>query len=783
MDNNSLCNDGVNYVPGHVELDGQAAGLPETPNLPPCRGLLTAHNYHRRYLRETDIHRWLAYSVRVLDCAKIDVLAWGPIPGSLISTIKYAREFGVPISLRTDGLSAPDGLESLASEGLAGVFLCPRPLEDDSWEKWLEACRRAGLPIRIQLQLPMLGKKSAGTYAQEWAASGVCSVNLVLEDPFQPQGDCETAQEGNRVIECCNELAERLSEHDIEVNIFGIPPELLGASARACAASARAFFHDYQQYDQTSYSFARWLYMRRPQLIRTVLLLEMKRHTVSFHITDRWLTQALFVRAGPVYRLCVYMAGRWRALFGTALSRATNDDVDRPADTSPPLGFSDTERMRAIHRLGGYTGKEADTAAPAAERKRYIDPIDQDRLRQYSLWNELAREAQDWQRMRQPTRVCDVNDWGTAQAFMVPEYGATAWLTFLPGKRESNAVDGLWPPYILSFTIGGGLAEAAGFRLGPSFTLMCPLVEARHTITLYVNKEGRYVLMRDGVPVEAVRRPGQYHAPHRAPSFGEAHIVVWDIEERVSFSPVRIWKESPPENKRSEPAKYSVVLFCTRFARRLAVALQCLVHQRDFDLSAMEVIVGYVPGLDATEDVLGSLRRAYPEMRIVHVTFPMQNIRSKGYVLNRCMDMASGEWLLLLDADTLLPPYMFAALEQVERGQSFIFPRGRSMLDPETTAKILLGEIKPWEAWDDLLQAAPAPCQDEALGVPIGYSQCFRRKFLDKVRYPEYEHFQGADYEFAVALRKHVGHEYRLDFPVLHLDHEGSQWFGAERHF
>jgi len=51
------------------------------------------------------------------------------------------------------------------------------------------------------------------------------------------------------------------------------------------------------------------------------------------------------------------------------------------------------------------------------------------------------------------------------------------------------------------------------------------------------------------------------------------------------------------------------------------------------------------------------------------------------------------------------------------------------------------------------------------------------------VRYPEYEHFQGADYEFALGLRNYYGKEYRLDFPVLHLDHAGSQWLGAERHF
>lgn len=238
-----------------------------------------------------------------------------------------------------------------------------------------------------------------------------------------------------------------------------------------------------------------------------------------------------------------------------------------------------------------------------------------------------------------------------------------------------------------------------------------------------------------------------------------------------------------PETSPTAPPVYSVVVFCTRFARRLSVALQCLAHQSDFDMSKMEVIVGYVPGLDATEDVLDSLRLTHPELRVLHATFPRQNLRSKGYVLNQCMEMASGSRILLLDADTLLPPTLFAALEQIGDEHLFLFPRGRAMLGPGMTAKVLQGDVRPWECWDALIQVADEFRESEALGVPIGYFQCFHRECLDKLRYPEYEHFQSADYEFALGLRAYYGKEHRLDFPVLHLDHAGSQWLGAERHF
>ena len=61
---------------------------------------------------------------------------------------------------------------------------------------------------------------------------------------------------------------------------------------------------------------------------------------------------------------------------------------------------------------------------------------------------------------------------------------------------------------------------------------------------------------------------------------------------------------------------------------------------------------------------------------------------------------------------------------------------------------------------------------------PIGF-QCLNECL--NVALPEW-HF-GADYEFALGLRNYFGEEHRLEFPVAHLDHAGSQWLGAERHF
>ena len=128
----------------------------------PCRGLILAHNRRGQRFREKEVHRWLAYSVRVLNCAKVDILAWGDIPQSILTTIHYAREFAVPVSLRTDCTASPEILRHLAAEGLADVFLCPRAIDDDSLFNWLETCGQIGIPVRVQLQLPVLGNRSSG---------------------------------------------------------------------------------------------------------------------------------------------------------------------------------------------------------------------------------------------------------------------------------------------------------------------------------------------------------------------------------------------------------------------------------------------------------------------------------------------------------------------------------------------------------------------------------------------------------------------------------------------
>jgi len=51
-----------------------------------------------------------------------------------------------------------------------------------------------------------------------------------------------------------------------------------------------------------------------------------------------------------------------------------------------------------------------------------------------------------------------------------------------------------------------------------------------------------------------------------------------------------------------------------------------------------------------------------------------------------------------------------------------------------------------------------------------------------KVGYQEFDHFQGADWDFIVSMYQEFGPgKWLSDISVCHLDHGGSQWFGAKK--
>ncbi len=145
---------------------------------------------------------------------------------------------------------------------------------------------------------------------------------------------------------------------------------------------------------------------------------------------------------------------------------------------------------------------------------------------------------------------------------------------------------------------------------------------------------------------------------------------------------------------------------------------------------------------------MDSIEKTFPKMRIVRSPFDEGRTRSKGFMINESLRAASGEWVLLMDADIVLPPNTFAEIEAIEKDKHFIAPEGRKMLSRETTGRILLNEVRPWECYDEIMREPGELRKREAAATPIGFFQCVRRAVLARIPYHELDHFEASDWHF-----------------------------------
>ena len=772
--------------------------------LAPVRGLVLTRNAEGSQLAGADIGRWIRLNRVVHKTAKIDVLANAPLSPTLPELIAHSREYDVALSLRTDAASPPgDDLDALASEGLYDVFLCPDAVANPHLDAWLEACRRNGLPVRVQLQAPFDGA-DAPALARRLAAAGVPTVNVAASDAFGTPRVCGDPEHN---VETMNALAAACASARMETNLLRVPLCLaFPENRRHCVNSAR-FFGDHQHYRRAPYELAVMLHAKRPATAGIILRILLGRHTHFDNPVDRavlpWLVRSpwLHGRAWIWHKL----TSRLRLPFGAP--RAIEDSAEAHEAALAKIREHNAHTLGALcaqcslHRicdgatepfrrafpgvtLKPQTGEEA--VSPfhfAAGQPSYYDSIDTQRLEADATCHELAQKANAIVNSGPPTREIPSHAYRIEGQWTQHLAGGVRWFSFTNSEKTSTVLERAEAPVTLSVTVGGGIAAYVGFSFGRHCRLVCPMVTFAHKLVLHVAEDGRYVLLRDGFPVRPAEFDGACYAPLRLGRVLEPRISIWNIDGAIVTQSVLVWEGDGAVRAGASGIAYSVVLVCTRYARRLQAVLRAIAHQQGVNLDTIEVIAAYVPGLDATGDVIESAMHSYPGLRIVPSPFPEPDANAKGFMLNESVRLASGKWIVLLDADTLLPPDWFAAMAKLPDDTAFAAPDGRKMLGPEATARILMGEAEPWREWDELLSGPGEFRLREGEGVPIGYCQCVKARCLDKVRYDELDHFEGADWRFGDAMLREFGPAARVEgVPVMHLDHGGSQWYGTKRH-
>jgi hypothetical protein len=702
--------------------------LPATAALPPVRGLLPLHNAAGSPIALPDCHRALRYQCHSFAVRKVDLLAdLAPSAGAVESMLAYAREFQVRIALRTNGAWSPTLLAQWAAQGLFDVCLAgawPSPPQE-----WLDACRACNLPVR--LLLPVRSDAVDAAAIEAWTQAGVRCISFLGDSPAT-EAWCKAlrARSIDAVAHACPDPAAAIS---------------------LLAPPARSFFQDHQQYDAAAYAFAARCYQLSPRALHSRLIFDALRAGGIETPSDRRLVNFLRVYT-PLYRPVLTAARAVR------------------------------HRYAALPQTAGA----AESTVPVDDTPRYFDAVDRERRDEALVLQTLAQEAADWQRRESPSTVFSSDGWGFVNADFDPMRGVNQLHALLPGEKLTTKLPYLRLPFMVTVTLGGGIADAAGFAVGRHIRIACPMVAASHQLTLYTDTAGRYVLLRDGHPVAPSLLEGRGYTPPRLPDGAHLQVAVWSPETEMSITDIRVWhrEEAARDHTAKPQADVAIVIFSTRFARRLQAVLQSLLHQDGIALERMQCIIGLVPGLDGAEDVVDSFRHAHPEWPIETVALPAQFDNSKGFALNECLQRVHAPVVAMLDSDILLPPRFLRAALDAAKTHGFIAPAGRAMLDAATTAPILLGEVLPWEDFDALAQSAPEMrVEENPQEVPLGYCQVFRASALEHIAHAEYGHFGAADFEFGQALKKHFHGAHRLPLPVLHLDHDARQWFGARKHY
>ncbi len=760
-------------------------------SLLPVRGLVLAHNAKGRMLSQADLERWIRLSRFVFKTPKIDLFHQA-CDLTLLDRLHLATAaLDVQFSLRTACAAPPPPTKRLESARLLDVCLCPTRPDAPEFLAWVKRCRDAGVPLRVLFTAPLEQDLNIDAIAALVNEAPVNVVNIALWDPFSTAPPSRNAMHSTVTINQFNVLANAIDRDRVEINLLRIPRDLVDPTLRHHVLNAAEAHRDFQQYEPHAYELAKKIWRLGPGLGGKALLMLLGVHTSTNNPIDArllpWILEYPWMKS-RIWALHKLSRHRTPMLRPKAVAQAADVLPGARkwiANATPPderaILRRTTKALPGIDSmLSAYDVGIGSRDRPA--RPRYYDSIDAARVETSREVADLVESANSIVLNQPYDREIASFDYDIEGLWSRQSPGSMGWFSFTNSEKVSTPLATLEPPFTISFTVGGGIAEYVGFGFGRHAKLVCPMVAYAHRIVLHVAEDGRFVLLRDEQPVQPVEFVGEYYAPVRLGNRLEPRISLWNIDGSVGTQAVYVWEGGQAQSVRAK-AKVSVVMVSTRYARRLQAVLQNLAHQRGIGMDDIEVHVAYVPGIDATGDVLDGLALAHPDLRIVKTAFAPEHTTAKGFMLNECIAKATGDWIVVLDADVLLPPSALATLADMKENVKFVVPDGRKMLTPQTTARVLLGEIEPWAAWDVLLEDAGENRFREAEGIPLGYCQCVRRECLETVRYEELNHFEGADWKFGRDMRDAFGQEKRLSgLPVLHLDHGSSNWYGASRH-
>jgi len=725
-----------------------------------------------------------------------DVALWTPL-------FEEAAAQSLPLGLCV-GVSEPTTLITQApAPGWSNVLVRAHGAGDvEALRAWATACAAAAKPLRVLLVPPY---DPAGDEAGLIEALAECAVVYLTlgSELFEgvPQRKASASVETAATM---NRIARALVRRGREVHLHGLPYCHCEEANWPLVMQSQQIARDFQHYRPASWALARQLAGVSARSADKLLEIALGENTSFHYAIDRWVfpwileSPSRYFRVWALHKLTRHLAWRRKSPPDLPEGQTTDDQAAvrlrelRLKTLGPACAACRFVRVcdhgsdRLRHMLPGLQPHAiageliADPLALSRTRTRYCDAIDDARRHLPARQRALAEWARRATTDEPPLDEINCDSFDIEGRYTHHMPGAVRWCSYSTEELISTPLGTFEAPITIGLTFGGGIASQIGFVVGRSTRIVCPMIAFTHKLMLHVAEDGSYVLLRDGELVRPTEFEGVHRVPSRLPSRFELRLSIWNIDGQVSTQNIQRWQHAQTVVHGPAP-ELSVIIVSSLYSRRLQATLMGLIHQQGIDRGRMEIVVAYVPGIDATDDILDGIRLNYPEVSIVRSPFHAHFRKAKGMMINESRKLARAPWLLLLDSDIVLPPNFVAESLELAKGAHYIAPEGRKMLTPEVTAKILLGELRPWECHEALLEGPGDSRLFECDGIPPGFCQLVRGDIFDAIRYTELDHFEGSDWWFSKYIVDQFGKEARWPGRVLHLDHGGSQWYGVSK--
>ncbi len=314
-----------------------------------------------------------------------------------------------------------------------------------------------------------------------------------------------------------------------------------------------------------------------------------------------------------------------------------------------------------------------------------------------------------------------------------------------------------------------GTAEAAGISFGPYKDFLTPIDAADGNKLLQLDVDtatGRWGFRVDGLSTARTWWDSAIASVDDIVN-GVLTLKAKQAQE-VRFDAVTV-------TRLESSCRLTVVLTCYRFAQRLRLALASWCRQH-LPSGGLEVIVVNPGSPDSTHQIVAAMAEAYPDVRVRELEVDAGMARNKGWMINRGLEAAQGEWVWLTDADCVFPPDAAARLfDQCPETSSLVYGERRHLTASVTDA-LLAGHLDPANDFEHIASTHHGTPDI----YPWGFTQIVHRSLVERIRYREdLDHFADSDGSFLNACRTAGMRETRLEGVMcLHLAHPFA-WYGT----